>query len=359
MTTISDDGIDPALPSHHSTSEDIIDSHRSAKRFRFKSKSSKARGESDIRRSTGASSHGHRSGIHGHHHRHKRRRVPSPSRLKSPAPYDDTAMNLDPNVAFRESLFDAMGDDEGAEYWESVYGQPIHNYPDEKRNEETGKLEKMSDEEYVAFVRRGMWERSWEGIEAERELNRKEKLRREREHHNSAKKKTQSAGYGGTGTPTAEADFFASEVEQSLRRGARRKERAIWREKWTAYEKSWENLHQRARLRNGAAKEPGDDAVFLRDEIIWPVASGKRADVNPAEISNFMVKTSESLIVAGSFENELTGLLENLKLERIRWHPDKIQQRYGCLNIDEGTLRAVTEVFQVMDDLFNEKRKCR
>jgi len=265
-------------------------------------------------------------------------------------------MNLDPNVAFRESLFDAMGDDEGAEYWESVYGQPIHNYPDEKRNEETGELEKMSDEEYIAFVRRGMWERSWEGIEAERELKRKEKLRKEREHHSTAKG-TESAGYSGAGNRTAEADIFASEVEESLRRGARRKDRALWREKWRVYEKSWDNLHQLVRSRTGAAKGSEDGAVSLRNEIIWPVASGKRADVSPAEIANFMVKTSESLAATGSLENEPTMLLENLKWERVKWHPDKIQQRYGCLNIDEGTLRAVTEVFQVMDGLFNEKRK--
>jgi hypothetical protein len=354
MATISDDGNGSAVSSHHSMSDDDIDRHHPAKRFRFKSKSSKARGESDLRSYTGSPSH--RSGLHRHHHRDKGRRVPSTSRLKSPTPNDDTPLSIDPNVAFRESLFDAMGDDEGAEYWESVYGQPIHNYPDEKRNEATGKLEKMSDEEYVAFVRKGMWERSWEGIEAERELKRKEEVRKEREHHNNAKK-SESAGYSGANNRAAEADIFASEVEASLRRGARRKERAMWREKWRLYEKSWDNLHQLARLRSSAAKGPDDDAVFLRDEIIWPVASGKRADVSLAEISNFMVRTSESLMVTGSSEDEITVLLENLKSERIKWHPDKIQQRYGCLNIDEGTLRGVTEVFQVMDDLFNEKKK--
>ena len=34
----------------------------------------------------------------------------------------------DPEAAFRESLFDAMADDEGAAFWEGVYGQPIHVY---------------------------------------------------------------------------------------------------------------------------------------------------------------------------------------------------------------------------------------
>jgi hypothetical protein len=357
MTRMSDDGIGPAVPSQHSTSDDIIDSRRSTKRFRFKSKSAKAHGETDPRHSTASSSHGPRRRLHGHHHRHKRRTVSSPSRLNSPAPYNDNTTNLDPNVAFRESLFDAMGDDEGAAYWESVYGQPIHNYPDQKRNEETGELEKMSDEEYIAFVRRGMWERSWEGIEAERELKSKERIKKEREQNKTKKKNTESAGYNDTGNRATEADLFADQVEESLRRGSQRKERAIWREKWRVYEKSWENLSQLARSRNSAARGPEDDMVFLRDEILWPVASGKRTDVNPAEILNFMVKTAKSLMLADSFENELTVLLDNLKWERIKWHPDKIQQRYGCLNIDEGTLRAVIEVFQVMDGLFNEKKK--
>jgi len=35
----------------------------------------------------------------------------------------------DPIERFQESLFDALGDDEGAAFWKEYIGQPIHNYP--------------------------------------------------------------------------------------------------------------------------------------------------------------------------------------------------------------------------------------
>lgn len=51
------------------------------------------------------------------------------------------------------------------------------------------------------------------------------------------------------------------------------------------------------------------------------------------------------------------GLLGLLKTERVRWHPDKIQHRYGKLGIDERVLKSVTEVFQIVDQMWSEERK--
>jgi hypothetical protein len=48
--------------------------------------------------------------------------------------------------------------------------------------------------------------------------------------------------------------------------------------------------------------------------------------------------------------------LQALKVERVRWHPDKVQQRFGGA-VDEGTMKVVTGVFQVVDDLVEEERK--
>jgi len=42
-----------------------------------------------------------------------------------------------------------------------------------------------------------------------------------------------------------------------------------------------------------------------------------------------------------------------LKAERVRWHPDKVQQRFGGA-VDEGTMKLVTGVFQVVDAVFEE-----
>lgn len=52
------------------------------------------------------------------------------------------------------------------------------------------------------------------------------------------------------------------------------------------------------------------------------------------------------------------GQLQALKLERVRWHPDKVQQRFGGA-VDEGTMKVVTGVFQVVDGLVEEERKRR
>lgn len=290
---------------------------------------------------------------HNRHRRHKRGRLSPLSVVDSPFPEDGTSGALDPDLAFRESLFDAMGDDEGAAYWESVYGQPIHTYPDAKLNAETGELEKMNDEEYVAFVRKGMWERSWEGIEAQREQRRRDKLRKEREREQKEAKgeKPSTSRAGGAG-----ADSFDQEIEESLSRGRRRKMEREWREKWGAYERAWDDLYGLARSRETAAGTGGAKTVHLRNEIRWPVESGKRKDVSAQEIERFMIKTAESVAAVHGSEDSPRQLLSHLKVERVRWHPDKVQHRFGSLNVDEGMLKGVTEVFQVMDRLYHDTK---
>jgi hypothetical protein len=47
--------------------------------------------------------------------------------------------------------------------------------------------------------------------------------------------------------------------------------------------------------------------------------------------------------------------LTRLKEERVRWHPDKIQQRLGG-RVDEAVMRDVTAVFQIVDKLWTDTR---
>ncbi|KAJ5855119.1 hypothetical protein N7534_007662 [Penicillium rubens] len=217
---------------------------------------------------------------------------------------------------FRESLFDALGDDEGAAYWESVYGQPIHNYrvPDVQRGPE-GELEQMTEDEYVDYVRRRMWERTREGMLAEQE--RKEEAQRNAQ---------------------AGREEFERAMEDSLRRGAERKRaKTEWGVPWAEYLKSWETIGKAA---EGPAPRP------LRNLIFWPVRSGRRADVRPQAVEEFMRHAPAP-----------AELLGTLKAERIRWHPDKIQHRYGALGIDDAVMRSVTEVFQIVDRMWSEERE--
>lgn len=89
-----------------------------------------------------------------HHHRSYRRRL-------SPSPDQTPVSALDPETAFCEDLFDALGDTEGGAYWAGVYRQPIHTWSPcttSKTNDRTGKIESMTENEYVSYVRANMWE---------------------------------------------------------------------------------------------------------------------------------------------------------------------------------------------------------
>ncbi|PQE21132.1 Reticulocyte-binding 2 like a protein [Rutstroemia sp. NJR-2017a BVV2] len=305
------------------------DDYRSSRksRFRFKSKR-KAHEEEDERSSEQPRERRH----HHHHHRSKRRkRSASPSTAKDdPCLYDDThlpnassSQYLDPDTAFRESLFDAMADDEAAEYWEGVYGQPIHTYPDVKEGP-TGELERMTDEEYTAYVRGKMYEKTHQHLIEEKA--RREAARKERERLAQEGRKEE-----------IEAEKFRRKVEESLRRGQERRSRKSWGEKWQTYIKKWEELGI-------------NSAKVAVASIPWPVESGSRKDINPEEIRRFFLYAPSS---GQPTEAQLTKVL---KLERIRWHPDKIQQKLGGQDVDEAVMQAVTAVFQIIDRMWSEAR---
>jgi hypothetical protein len=220
---------------------------------------------------------------------------------------------LDPDEAFRESLFDALADDEGAAYWEGVYGQPIHVYPRTKVSE-GGELEQMTDEEYTAHVRNRMWEKSHEHILEERRKREEElkKARGKRESH------------------TAERGNFDSLIDQALRRGARRKTERQWGDVWKEYLGKWEAL------RSGDATASPDKA------IPWPVLSGQRKDVAKEPVEEFFQHAPNDD--------------PNLKVERVRWHPDKMQQLFRG-DVDSDVMQSVTAVFQLVDNLWTKQKK--
>ena len=322
------------------SSLEAVDEHDGSKStsFRFKSGSNVKEGRHDESK---ASRKRHR---HHHSSRHRSKRARTTHLGDDPGQYGDSMRNLQPDRAFQESLFDAMGDDEGAAFWEGVYGQPIHNYPNTYVDEETGELEQMDDEEYAQYVRRRMWERSREGIEAAREEKRRE---RGKERKKAQEQEEQPEARNG-----AYNNFvFDFEIENSLRRGQRRKDQKRWQDLWKDYLRRWEELQSLAKESN----RPSDTQnLSLRNKIAWPVESTQRKDVNSAEIERFVRKGTEHRYTEDQSSRD--SLLAALKLERVRWHPDKIQQRYGFMNIDEGTMKGVTATFQVFDRMWNELR---
>lgn len=266
----------------------------------------------------------HRRSRHRHHHRSSKRRQEG-STQESQQPTFEDASYIDHDTAFRESLFDAMADDEGADFWEGVYGQPIHRYPNAKDGPD-GELERMTDEEYVTHVRARMWEKSHEHILEERRL-REEAARKQKEE------KKQSTRM------RAEADFFDKQMAESLKRGGLRRARKSWKEAWERYEREWQRFIE---VTGDKQAKPGESV-----SIPWPVRSGKVEDVTKAEVEAFMQSENDN----GK------DLSTRLKPERVRYHPDKMQQRVGAERLSQGDIRAVTKTFQIIDELYNRNRK--
>ncbi|OJJ58932.1 hypothetical protein ASPSYDRAFT_151169 [Aspergillus sydowii CBS 593.65] len=325
---------------------------KSKGRFRFKSKSkssSRSSRHDSHRHDTHRHRHRHRHDDDGgghHHRRYKRRRTttarsPSPNTVPSyPGP------PLSPNTAFRESLFDALGDDEGAAFWESVYGQSVHSFaapPGHLGGERDGKgeLEQMDEEEYAAYVRGEMWKRTREGM-----LEEQERIRAEKRAKVQAEK---AAG------ANEEKRKFERAMEDSLRRGReRRKMKEVWKGVWGSYLRSWEEIES---VRNKSEGEGTTEVVQVRNLLFWPVETGKRRDVTKENVEEFMRRAPPQPSDSGGESTPDAALLSTLKAERVRWHPDKIQHRYGALGIDESVMRSVTEVFQIIDHLWSDLKR--
>lgn len=318
------------------------DAYTSAKpsKFHFKSSSSRRkrhhdRSDSDKERSHRSSkrhrSDEHRSSLRKHSDRHPTATVDGsyydPDHRHRESLFDQAAEENTADL-FRESLFDALADDEGAAYWEGVYGQPIHTYPTAKPGPD-GKLERMTEDEYAEYVRARMWEKSHQHVVEEREA--REKARRERKE----RRRREESGFE---AEERERGSIRRKMEESLRRGEERKKAKEAAKGWEIYEAKWAAL-------NGTANPSGLEPKKVADLIPWPVLSGKAKDVDKSAVERF-------LRAAPGWSADASAML---KAERVRWHPDKMQRRFGQA-VDEETIRGVTAVFQVVDQMWSARR---
>ncbi|KAI4245998.1 MAG: hypothetical protein L6R40_002214 [Gallowayella cf. fulva] len=257
------------------------------------------------------------------HHRHHRRRHHRSRHHRSPIP--DSTNHIDPEIAFRESLFDALADDEGAAYWESVYGQPIHTYspyiPSASDDPEQAKLQRMTDDEYATFVRARMWEKTHGHIVEERR-RREEEITRRKEREAQGRK-------------------WEREVEEPLRRGEEKRRKNRWKDAWGRYLQGWEAL----------AASHDRQGGHMREQIPWPVESGRCRHVNQEQVEMFFKHAPQP-----KRPNEGLDLVGILKAERVRWHPDKFLQRAGGGHVDTEIITMVTAVFQIIDRLWSDMR---
>lgn len=287
--------------------------------------------EHSSRHDDGETSRSHHHRHRRHHHRshgskrHKSNDANDSRRADGQAdddPVERPYNTMDPDAAFRESLFDAMADDEAADYWQGVYGQPVHTYPNVRVNEEKGELERMDDDEYVAYVRARMWEKTHEHVIEER-MRREEALKRRKESERR------------TNRMKSEKQRFDREMEESLRRGLERKKGKLWKDSWERYLREWDIFNTESKKADTALRIP------------WPVKSGKRQDVNRENVEEFFSEVQKM--------GDKPDQRALLKVERVRWHPDKMQQRFGARSLDEEARKAVTAVFQVVDNMWSRK----
>ncbi|KAI5796408.1 hypothetical protein DFH27DRAFT_564189 [Peziza echinospora] len=241
-----------------------------------------------------------------------------------PAEYDDTYLPnaqsfkfSDPDAAFRASLFDAMADDEGATFWEGVYGQRVDNYPRPEVQGPQGELEQLDDDEYAAYVREKMYEKTHEYIFEER-------ARREKARQESKKKKAEERERW--------EEMERERVEREVSR-RRRKARDRMKKRWEDYTDAW------ARIVVNKREEAGEPRLT---PIPWPVESGSLKDI--------ALETVKDFYFAAKPTSDTDGLYDLLKSERVKWHPDKIQQRWGQL--EDDILRGVNTTFQIIDNLW-------
>lgn len=192
----------------------------------------------------------------------------------------------------------------------------------------------MTDEEYTAHVRAKMWEKSHGYILEERAKREEERARRKEWEKEDARRRR-------------DRQAWENRIDEVLGKRQMRSRKNEWKGVWQRYVRRWEELRERSREWEGEGKEGKDRR--LNGLIPYPVKSLKLEDVSKEGVELFLQNAPQ--------EDEATGkvdLLAILKAERVRWHPDKIQQRFGSLGLDSGTTKGVTAVFQVIDRMWGE-----
>uniref|UniRef100_D8Q9X8 Uncharacterized protein n=1 Tax=Schizophyllum commune (strain H4-8 / FGSC 9210) TaxID=578458 RepID=D8Q9X8_SCHCM len=288
-----------------------------------------------------------------------------------PSQYYDRAFKPDPDVlraemeeqAFREKMFDALGDEERLDGIEAQFNDYAHVpnrwgggsttrervYHDEDSFLHTDP-QHLDEEEYAEWVRLGMYRRTHAAEYAEQERQKAAKAARKAEER-ARRKETRRLER-------------AAEEERRLRRA--HKDAMRFAEARERYEERWKEL---------LAEQPTDAALLTFADIPWPVLAAHRHhgkdgkdprltvdDLTLDSISAFLLPASNPSKVENTDEDAIEEARKKERKERLRasylrFHPDKFEGRLMKRvhpDHQEGVKEAVGAVVRALNTLMSE-----
>lgn len=199
----------------------------------------------------------------------------------------------------------------------------------------------MTDEDYVNYVKTKMWEKKHPEVLQQRKQNDREKKLEEEERtkrrERFVRRKEQRAWERSQSNKIDDGENdryeyqFAGETNGTNDDNTRDKASANG---WTNYLSAWDEL------KHDLVHSP---FTTQTNRIVWPLLESQTP--TKANVKAFMRTLPQR------------SRFRALKAERVKWHPDKMQQRFSG-RVDKATLEKVTAVFQTMDELYEEERKC-
>jgi hypothetical protein len=208
----------------------------------------------------------------------------------------------------------------------------------------------MDDETYAAYVQRKMWEKQNPEIVIERErMERKRKEEKEEKERRREEfvRARQKEAWDHAGRARGSRDGEDDERPSSRGPKAHKSDDDVYARAWEAYLSAWDSLVLALQKDHSSSS---DQPKPPSKRIPWPTLQNR-----PATRPNIEAFMRHAPLTEGDGKSS-AGRLQALKVERVRWHPDKVQQRFAGA-VDEGTMKVVTGVFQVVDSLVEEERK--
>ncbi|OTB20596.1 hypothetical protein K445DRAFT_313074 [Daldinia sp. EC12] len=172
-----------------------------------------------------------------------------------------------------------------------------------------------------------------ERIQKEKEeARRKEEEERRREEERKQKEENEARERAFRERVRLAREKAEREAKEKAEREARE-----WRSSWNRYARAWNS---------GFGMDP--------EGIVWPVKSGRRSDVNEANVKLFFSKAPPDWLV-----NTGEDRFKFINTENKRWHTDKVMQRFGSDVVHGPGREALNTVAMVMIELRREAQRNR